>query len=171
MYHRFLIHSSADGHLGYFHVLAIINSAAMNIGIHVSLSILVFSVCMPSSGINFWVRGETYFAVHYFAYGYPVTPASLLKRLPWSCFSTFVKTSWAYLCGSLPCSIDVHVCVYHSSIPYSVDYCSYRISLKIWWAGSSHFILLGQNCLPLPVPLHFYINFRIILSILQIMSC
>ena len=33
------------------HVLAIINSAAMNIGVHVSLSILVSSVCMPSSGI------------------------------------------------------------------------------------------------------------------------
>ena len=40
-----------DGHLGCFHVLAIINSAELNIGVHVSLSVLVSSVCMPSSGI------------------------------------------------------------------------------------------------------------------------
>ena len=41
MYHSFLIHSSADGHLGCFHVLAMINSAVMNIGVHVTLSDLV----------------------------------------------------------------------------------------------------------------------------------
>ena len=51
MYHSFLNHSSADGHLGCFHVLAIINSSAMNIEVHESLSDLVSSVCMPSSGI------------------------------------------------------------------------------------------------------------------------
>ena len=51
MYHSFSIHSSADGHLGYFYALAIINSAVMNTGVHVSLSDLVSSVCMPSSGI------------------------------------------------------------------------------------------------------------------------
>ena len=51
MYYSFLIHLSADGHLGCFHVLATINSAAMNIGVHVSLSDLVSSVCMPRSGI------------------------------------------------------------------------------------------------------------------------
>ena len=51
MYQNFFIHSSIDEHLGCFHVLAVVNSAAVNIGVHVSLSIMVFSGYMPSSGI------------------------------------------------------------------------------------------------------------------------
>ena len=51
MYHSFLIHLSADGRLGCIHVLAIVNSAEMNIGVHESLSFLVSLVFMPSSGI------------------------------------------------------------------------------------------------------------------------
>ena len=51
MYYKFFIHSSVDGHLGCFHVLAIVNSAALNIGVHVSFSILVSSGYMPRTGI------------------------------------------------------------------------------------------------------------------------
>ena len=51
MYHSFFIHSSVSGHLGCFHVLTIVNSAAMNIGVHVSFPVLVFSGYMPSRGV------------------------------------------------------------------------------------------------------------------------
>ena len=50
MYHIF-IHSSVDGHLGFFPALTVVNCAAVNIGIRVSFSGVVFSGCMPSSGI------------------------------------------------------------------------------------------------------------------------
>ena len=40
-----------DGHLCYLHVLAIVNSAAMNIGVQCSFWIIVFSGYMPRSGI------------------------------------------------------------------------------------------------------------------------
>ena len=51
MYYIFFIHSSVDGYLVCFHVWAIVNSATMNIGVHVSFGIMVFSEYMPRSGI------------------------------------------------------------------------------------------------------------------------
>ena len=51
MYHNFFTHSSFDGHLGCFHVLTIVNSATMNLGVHVSFKIRVsiFPGYMPRS--------------------------------------------------------------------------------------------------------------------------
>ena len=46
IYLSFLIHLSAKGHLGCFHVLTIVNSASINNEVHMSVSILVSSVFM-----------------------------------------------------------------------------------------------------------------------------
>ena len=51
-YHIFFIHSSVDGHLGCFHILVVVNNAAMNIGVHVSfqISVSLFFEYIPRSG-------------------------------------------------------------------------------------------------------------------------
>ena len=42
VYTVYFIHSSVDGHTGCFHVLAIVNSAAVKTGIHVSFQVMFF---------------------------------------------------------------------------------------------------------------------------------
>ena len=54
IYHILLNQLSVDGHLGCFHVLAITNNAATNMGYMYlfELEFFVFSICMPRSGIT-----------------------------------------------------------------------------------------------------------------------
>ena len=54
VYHIFFIQSSVNGHLGSFHVLAIVNSAEKNIGVHVSFWITFFSRYMSRN----WIAGS-----------------------------------------------------------------------------------------------------------------
>ena len=53
IYHIFFVHSSGDGHLDCFHVLAIVISAAMNIGLYepFELQFLSFLVICPGVGL------------------------------------------------------------------------------------------------------------------------
>ena len=53
MYHIFFNHSSVDGHLGCFQILAAVSNAVMNIEVHVSfhISAFIFFGYIPRSGI------------------------------------------------------------------------------------------------------------------------
>ena len=67
MYNILFIHSSVNGCLDCLHVLAIVSSVAMNIGVHVSFQIIVFSRYTPRSGIAGSSSGSVF---------------SFLKKLP-----------------------------------------------------------------------------------------
>ena len=51
MYHNIFIHSSLSGHVRCFHVFAVVNSAAVNVAVHVYFIIVVFSVYLSSKGV------------------------------------------------------------------------------------------------------------------------
>ena len=51
MHHNFLIHSSVNEPLGCFHLLAVVNSDAVNAGVQVPFSIAVSSGYVSNSGI------------------------------------------------------------------------------------------------------------------------
>ena len=53
----FLTHSSVNGHLGSFRVLAVVNGAAVNAGMRVSVWIVVYAGMCPAVGLLGRVTG------------------------------------------------------------------------------------------------------------------
>ena len=117
MCHIFFIHSSVDGHLGCFHVLAIVNRAAMNVLVHDSFWIMVFSGYMPSSGIarlygssrqiHFWLILEGRSKHHN-----SVCHESCSSCLFWSCM--FLNTILQGWCCLEPCCSRLQVIQYET---------------------------------------------------------
>ena len=103
VYHIFT-NSSVSDHLGYFHVLAIVNSTAMNTGVHVSFRIVAFSGHMPNSGV----------AVSYGKF-IPSFLRKLHTLLHYGCISLFLPTVYE-------CSLLLHIL---SSI--------YCLQIFCWW--------------------------------------
>ena len=91
-YHIFIIHPSIRGGLGCFHVLAVVNSAAVNIWVHVSFRIMVSSAYMPSSGIpgSYSSFNHRFFFVCFF---FLRNICSGLQSL-WSCWYYFFSSTF-----------------------------------------------------------------------------
>ena len=117
----FFIHSSVSGHLGCFHVLAIVNSAAMNNGMHVSFSVLVSSGYMLRSGILGSYGGfipsflkESPYCFPYWLYQYTLPPTVQECSLFSTPFPAFIvcrlfddgHSDWCEVISH--CSFDLH---------------------------------------------------------------
>ena len=122
VFHLSLICSSVDGPFGCFHVLAIENRGAVNIGLYVSFWTKDLSRYIPRSGITGWYGTCIFsFLRNIHPYCFPQWP-NFHSHQPWRkvlfsphplqllLFVDFLMKAIWLVWGGTSCSFDVHFC-------------------------------------------------------------
>ena len=107
LYHIFFIQASIDGH----HVLAFVNSVAMNIGVYISFQIMVFSRYMSRSR-SAGPYGSSIFRFFFFLLFFHTIFHHVLTQVTG-------HSSWCCTVGSHYLSVlNVIVCIYQPQTPH-----------------------------------------------------
>ena len=134
-----------------------------------SNSCVVLSLIYRSLWVNFCMWCKVMVQLHFFACGYPSSPAPFVKDYvfsPLNCLDTLVKNQLTIHVRVLLCPVGVHVVF--MPVLHCFDYCSFVVTfeilnLEVWvFQLCFFFSTLG---FPIWVPLRVHINFRMGISV------